>query len=67
MTRLQANAKTSLEPVNIQHRMSRLVRLLIMAGITAVTLMPLAVQADSSKCTARIKAKGFFITDIDSD
>jgi hypothetical protein len=47
--------------------MSRLTKLLIMAGITAVTLVPLAVQADSSKCTARIKAQGFFITDIDSD
>jgi hypothetical protein len=47
--------------------MSRLAKLLIMAGITAVTLVPLAVQADTSKCTARIKAQGFFITDIDSD
>jgi len=47
--------------------MNRLAKLVIMAGISAATLTPLAVQADTSKCTARIKAQGFFITDIDSD
>jgi hypothetical protein len=47
--------------------MTRIFTLLFIAGMTAVSLAPLAAKADTSKCTARIKAQGFFITDIDSD
>jgi hypothetical protein len=45
----------------------RVTALLLMAGIAAVSLSPQAAKADTSKCTARIKAQGFFITDIDTD
>jgi hypothetical protein len=37
------------------------------ASITASCLAPLAARADYSNCTAKIKAQGFFITDIDTD
>ncbi|MEB3183376.1 MAG: hypothetical protein VKN15_03180 [Cyanobacteriota bacterium] len=46
--------------------MSRLPRLLLLIAL-ATSLLPLAARADSSRCTAKIRAMGYFILDIDSD
>lgn len=52
---------------NGTQQMTRFAKLLLVAGITATCLTPFSARADYSKCTAKIKSQGFFITDIDSD
>jgi len=40
---------------------------LVLTALATAALYPLAARADYSKCTGKIKAMGYFITDIDSD
>ena len=45
----------------------KLPHLLLAAGLAAAAMSPLSAHADYSKCTSRVRAMGYFITDIDSD
>lgn len=47
--------------------MIQLSRTVLVAGLAATALIPLAAYADYSKCTGKIRSMGYFITDIDSD
>lgn len=47
--------------------MIQLSRAALVASLAAAAFSPLAAHADSSKCTAKIRGMGYFITDIDSD
>ena len=42
-------------------------KLLLLGGLAALTVAPMAARADYSKCTKSIRAQGYFITDIDTD
>lgn len=47
--------------------MKTIARALLVAGMAAAAISPMAAHADYSKCTGKIRSMGYFITDIDSD
>lgn len=47
--------------------MSKLAKTLLAGALIAAAISPTVATADTSKCTGRIRAMGYFITDIDSD
>jgi len=47
--------------------MTKIAKTLLAAVMSAAALSPMAAHADYSKCTGKIRAMGYFITDVDSD
>lgn len=45
----------------------RLIRLLLAAGLSVAGLWAQPAEADQSRCTATLRAMGYFILDVDSD
>jgi hypothetical protein len=47
--------------------MSKLAKTLLASALVAAAISPTAARADTSQCTGRIRAMGYFIIDVDSD